>query len=711
MMDLRSKFRVNWSRLLRATLKPPLLGCLILALASILLTYGDTRLERGLRNALFDSYQRFFPRQRLSQHVVVVEIDEQSLAQLGQWPWPRSRLAGLIEQIAGAGAAVIALDAMFVEPDRYSPSMLALQLGLDPADAARLTATLPNSDEVLAHTLHATPTVVALAGIDEQLVAPAHSARVTPVLQRGGHAFDHLRQYPALLRNLPLLDDAANARGAINSEADAGVIHYIPTLVASAAGDLVPSLAIETLRVAVAGTAIRATLDRTGIRQIEVAHFKIPTAPNGNWWLHFSDWRQRPAYSAATVLRGKFKTEDLRDKIVLIGYTALGLLDTVTTPLGPMPGVEVHAEAIENALDGRLLSRAPWMSRLELGLLLALGSLAIWGVARRRPLVATLAFSGGVLALVGFGVYAFLQLGWLIDVANPTAIGSLVWVSVLGATLGEAQTQRWSLRRELAAQREVHARLQGELDAARRIQLGMLPDPITLAAEDRIDIVGQMLPARSVGGDLYDFFRIDSQRLFFIIGDVSGKGLPSALFMALAKALIRGAAQRVDGDPGATLTEVNSALAQDNPEMLFLTAFAGLLDLRSGELVWSNAGHDSPYVIPMGSDLDCPFSAVGPPLCAVDDFVYASRDVRLADRTALCLMTDGVTEAHNAACALFGAPRVTEVLKTLRAGANAATIVQTIADAVTSFVGATEQADDITLLCLRWSAVALSETN
>ena len=367
--------------------------------------------------------------------------------------------------------------------------------------------------------------------------------------------------------------------------------------------------------------------------------------------------------------------------------------------------------SIENALDGRLLARAPWMARLELGFLVALGLIAIGGVSRWRPIYATLALVSGVLALLGFGVYAFVEFGWLIDVANPAAFGALVFASVLGATLGEAQAQRWSLRQELAVERETHARFQGELDAACRIQLGMLPNPAVLADEPRIDIAGRMVPARTVGGDLYDFFRIDPQRLFFLIGDVSGKGLPSALFMALAKALVRGAAQRVDGDPGATLTEVNKALAQDNPEMLFLTAFAGLLNLETGEFIWSNAGHDSPYVIPVGSDLDCPFSAVGPPLCAVDDFVYASRDVRLADRTALCLMTDGVTEAHNAAYALLGAPRVTEVLKTLRAGANATTIVQAIADAVTSFVGATEQADDITLLCLRWTAGALTETN
>ncbi|MBI2801547.1 MAG: CHASE2 domain-containing protein [Gammaproteobacteria bacterium] len=692
---------MNLSRYLRATLNPPLLGTLILALSTAFLAYGETELEQISRSVLFDSYQRWFPRSRVSDPVVVVEIDEQSLAQLGQWPWPRSRLAGLVDEIARAGAAVIAIDALFVEPDRYSPSALALQLGLDPAATASLAATLPNSDEVFARTLRATPTIVAVAGVAESVATPRHANRVTPILQRGGNAFEHLSPYPVLLRNLPLIDDAASAHGAINVEPDAGVVRRVPTLVASTAGDLVPSLAIETLRVAAGRDSVRASIGAAGIHDVEVADLDIPTLPNGEWWLHFSRWEERPAFSAASVLRGTVAADTLRGRIVLIGYTALGLLDTITSPLGRMPGVEVHAEAIENALEGRLLSRARWMARLELGFLIVLGTISIWGVSRWRPMYAAAAFMAGVVALVSFGVYAFLALGWLIDVANPAALGGLVFMSVLGANLGEAQSQRWLLRQELAAEREVHARLQGELDAARRIQLGMLPNPVILAGDRRVDVVGRMMPARTVGGDLYDFFRLDRQRLFFLIGDVSGKGLPSALFMALAKAQFRGAAERVGGDPGATLTEVNKALAQDNPEMLFLTAFAGLLDLDSGELRWSNAGHESPYLLPREDRLDHPFDAVGPPLCVIDDFAYESRCAWLAERAALCLMTDGITEARNAAYELFGAPRVLAALTTLAPDSDSETIVDSVTDAVTDFVGACEQADDITLLCVR----------
>lgn len=694
---------MNVSRYLRATLNPPLLGILILALSTALLAYRETGIEQILRNVLFDSYQRLFPRSRVSDPVVVVEIDEQSLALLGPWPWPRSRLAGLVEEIARAGAAVIAIDALFVEPDRYLPTMLALQLGLDPAATASLTATLPNSDEVFAHTLRATPTVVGVAGVAESITAPRHAARVTPILQRGGNAFEHLPHYPALLRNLPLIDDAAQARGAINVEPDAGVVRRVPTLVASTAGDLVPSFVIETLRLAARRDSLRARIDAAGIHHVEVADLDIPTMPNGEWWLHFSHWEERPAFSAASVLRGTVAADTLRGRIVLIGFTALGLMDTVTSPLGRMPGVEVHAEAIENALEGRLLSRARWMARLELGFLFVLGTIAIWGVSRWRPMYAAAAFLAGVVALLSFGVYTFLVFGWLIDIANPVALGGLVFMSVLAANLGEAQSQRWILRHELAAEREVHARLQGELDAARRIQLGMLPNPAILAGDRRIDIAGCMMPARSVGGDLYDFFRLDQRRLFFLIGDVSGKGLPSALFMALAKAQLRGAAERAGGDPGTTLTEVNKALAADNPEMLFLTTFAGLLDLDSGELRWSNAGHDSPYLITREGSPENPFDAVGPPLCAIDDFAYESRCAWLGEHAALCLTTDGISEAHNATHELFGAPRLLAALATIAPASHAEIIVRIVTDAVTDFVGATEQADDITILCVRWA--------
>ena len=159
---------------------------------------------------------------------------------------------------------------------------------------------------------------------------------------------------------------------------------------------------------------------------------------------------------------------------------------------------------------------------------------------------------------------------------------ALTYGAMLGLTLTEAQRQRRALRRQLEAEREAAARVAGELQAARRIQMGILPAPATvLRGDDRIALYAFLEPARIVGGDLYDFFRLDGDRLFFLVGDVSGHGVAGSLFMAVSKALCKSAALR-SGDLGAMMRESNAEISRDNPEALFVTVWAGLLDARTG---------------------------------------------------------------------------------------------------------------------------------
>ena len=171
---------------------------------------------------------------------------------------------------------------------------------------------------------------------------------------------------------------------------------------------------------------------------------------------------------------------------------------------------------------------------------------------------------------------------------------------MLGLTLTEAQRQRRALRRQLEAEREAAARVAGELQAARRIQMGILPAPATvLRGDDRIALYAFLEPARIVGGDLYDFFRLDGDRLFFLVGDVSGHGVAGSLFMAVSKALCKSAALR-SGDLGAMMRESNAEISRDNPEALFVTVWAGLLDARTGRLEYCNAGHEPVWLLGPG---------------------------------------------------------------------------------------------------------------
>jgi serine phosphatase RsbU (regulator of sigma subunit) len=276
---------------------------------------------------------------------------------------------------------------------------------------------------------------------------------------------------------------------------------------------------------------------------------------------------------------------------------------------------------------------------------------------------------------------------------------------MLAETLAEANRQRRLLQERLQWEREAAARLAGELDAARRIQIGMLPRPEkAFPGERRFEIFASMEPAREVGGDLYDFFMLDADRLFFLVGDVSGKGLPASIFMAVSKALCKSAALRRSGRVDELLQEANAEIARENTQSLFVTAFAGVLDVRNGRLQFCSAGHDAPFAFDSGSGVLARLeSRGGPPLCVLDGFQYTSAEYRMTPKETLCLFTDGVTEAMNPVGELYGIKRLRAVIEAGRPFENPAALVSTIRADVARFAAGAEVADDLTLLGLRWN--------
>jgi serine phosphatase RsbU (regulator of sigma subunit) len=284
---------------------------------------------------------------------------------------------------------------------------------------------------------------------------------------------------------------------------------------------------------------------------------------------------------------------------------------------------------------------------------------------------------------------------------------------MIGGNFIAEQREKRQLAAALEREREVKARLEGELAAARAIQMGLLPHQFP-AFPDRkeIDLYARIEPARDVGGDLFDFLLIDRARLFFMIGDVSGKGIPAALFMAMTKEVVRDAAIRHGAALDRLLAEANRKIGAASNDMtegganlMFVTAFAGLLDVVSGELVYSSAGHDSPLVIMNGKELRELKTDGGPPLGAVEDFDYPLSRDRLEAGAILVLYTDGVTEAQNAAGALYTGRRLTEFLASVTV-TNAKDAVDVVFSEVQRFVGIAEQADDIALLAVSRLAVA-----
>jgi serine phosphatase RsbU (regulator of sigma subunit) len=459
------------------------------------------------------------------------------------------------------------------------------------------------------------------------------------------------------------------------------------------------------LRVGAGEPAFAVRGGAAGVEAVVIGDLSVPTQADGRLWVHYTPHDPSRFISAAAMLDGDADPAELARKLVLVGVTGLGLIDYQSTPLGErMPGIEIHAQVLENIFDGALLMRARWAPWIEALAFVVVGVIVVYSVPRLSPMRSTTLLVVLLIALGAGGFAAYRGADLLLDASVPGAATGFLFAAMLIETLAEANAQKKSLQERLQREREAAARLAGELDAARRIQMGILPrSESVFSAEQRFEISASMEPAREVGGDLYDFFMLDDERLFFLVGDVSGKGLPASIFMAVSKALCKSAALRRGQRIEELLCEANAEIARENPESFFVTVFAGVLDARSGRLEYCCAGHEPPFVVtPEGGTrrLD---EGGGPPLCVLDGFAYASAGYSMSPGEILCVVSDGVTEAMNPAGELYGAGRLGAALQRHRNAEKPAAVVDAIRADVSRFAQNAEVADDLTLLVLRWN--------
>jgi serine phosphatase RsbU (regulator of sigma subunit) len=687
----------------------PLALLLALVLALLLARGGDGPLP-ALRLALFDAYQVYLPRQRLSGPVHIINIDEASLSEYGQWPWPRTLLKDLLERIAEQEPLAIGLDILMPEPDNTSPEALVARL-----PEGRLhdeLALLPSHDALLAEQMRRAPIVLGTAGFLHAEAGTSDALRVWPMRVRGegAHAVTAatlpVMRFPQAMSSLPALQAAARGQGLLSANLEKGIVRRAP-LVGAVGETLVPSLSMELLRVATGTQALEIEAGADGVHSVSVGDLRVPTSPDGTVWINFSAPAIDRYVSALDVMRGRIDPGVLQNKIVIVAMTGLGLSDYKTNARGDLlPGVDTHAQMIESFFDGSFLRRPQWMRWAELAAFGACSLLTIWLLPRQRLLVGVpVAVALGV-SLFGAGALLFARAGLLFD-AGGVALGhAAVCLSLLTSMLVVAVRDRKMSERALQAARESAARTAGELNAARRIQMASLPQAATAFPGERRFEVGALLePAREVGGDLYDFFMLDPDRVFFMVGDVSGKGLPASLFMVVAKALSRSIALRGEADMGLIMNSANRELVRENPEMLFVTSVAGILDAATGRVSLCNAGHDAPRRITADCRVELLQSADGPPLCVMDDFEYPVQQYQLQPGESLCLTTDGIGEAMNETGELYGNERLDRLLTTTATTAPAA-LVQAVRDDVRRHVDGAEASDDLTLLVLRWNGAA-----
>ena len=418
--------------------------CLGLFLA--LRVWDPTPLEM-LRVRTFDLYQNFHPREPTPQPIVIVDLDEESLAKVGQWPWPRTVVSDMVANICDSGAAAIGFDIVFAEPDRMSPAKIAGALhGLTPETRDNLMK-LPSNDQVLADTLKRCRVVLGQAGYFRIIGHESTGIIKTPIAEIGGDPRPFLLNFIDMVRNIPVLDKAGKGHGmfTITPETDS-VVRRVPALL-RVGESIFPTLSIEILRVATGQKAIAAKSDNLGLKGVVVAKKLVPTDNHGRIWVHYAPSDPKRYVSAKDTLNGSLAKDFFSGKLVFIGTSAAGLLDIKSTPVNDaMPGVEVHAQLLETILSGDYLTRPGNAIGAEFSVALLSGLLMIFLMpllGARWTLVLFVVVTG---VLTAGSWYLYVEKGALYDVTFATLSTFLLYGLLTYANYSSEEAQRKQVR-------------------------------------------------------------------------------------------------------------------------------------------------------------------------------------------------------------------------------------------------------------------------
>lgn len=441
------------------TSRAPLIVALIVLAGALLLRSIDPAALVRVRDFAFDTYQRMQPRAYSSETPVrIIDIDEAALAEFGQWPWPRTIVARLIDKLTEMGAAVIAFDAVFAEPDRSSISRMVRDLVAytDPETVQKLAAALQDNDQVMADAM-AQSRVVLGFGFDLK-GGQRPPRKFHGVAFAGDDPSQFLPLQAGIVKPLDILEAAAKGSGSVNTDIESVVVRRVPMLFRVAGQEgLFPALSIEALRVVQEANSYVikssgasgefAFGERTGIVAIKTGNLEVPTDARGRVTLYDTGHQDARFVSARSVLAGEVPANRIEGNVVFVGTSAIGLKDLRNTPVqDAVPGVEVHAQLAEQMIEQKFLARPDFADGAEFLYLLAIGLLFVWLLPRlgasRMALVAAIFIAIGILV----PWFAFARYQLLFDPLYPPVTLAAIYIAGSATAFMRTERERAEIR-------------------------------------------------------------------------------------------------------------------------------------------------------------------------------------------------------------------------------------------------------------------------
>jgi adenylate cyclase len=601
---------------------------IVLLIFLVLIKIQDSNFVRKIENISYDAYQSLFVEKSTFDEVVIIDIDEKSIGEIGQFPWRRDIFANLIQKLNQYGVSVITFDVFFSEDDKQNPKKILEEFNIK-------NDTVLDSDQKLLESIQSSNVVLPVLGDISKYNKDNPSKPKTNIVSKGGDPSDYIYSFKNKITSLEKFNNAAKGVGTISYlDSSDAVLRSLPIFL-KIENDIWPALSLETLRVLHDHKSILINSDEAGINLIKTRKYQIEPDPNAIVYINYKQFDKENYISAVDVLNQNINANKLRDKIAIVGSSAQGIFDFVKIPNGNViPGVETHAHMIENIINNDFIIKNTFTTITENLLLVISLILALIIPNKILPKFSIVFFGGLIFILLSSSIIAY-QFNYFIDVFYIILSSSLLFLTTLYF--------RYLRENEIALDNEKkQIILKREREIAGEVQKKLFPEVF----EDSKLIYAKNIPARDVSGDYYDYIRVNDNEIYFTLADVSGKGIKAGILMANASSVFRSLAKLEK--PVSTIARyVNNQVSDSSYQGMFITAVIGKINIEKQEVEYINHGHEPIMIFDREYNFEYIKSSL-PPLGIMkfdEDSFFQTSVKNIKDKTLL-IYTDGVTEGY-----------------------------------------------------------------
>jgi len=601
---------------------------IVLLIFLFLIKIQDSNFVRKVENISYDAYQSFFIEKSTFEDVVIIDIDEKSIGEIGQFPWRRDIFADLIQKLNQYGVSVITFDVFFSEEDKQNPKKILEEFNINNDNVI-------DSDEKLLESIQLSNVVLPVLGDISMYNKNNSSKPKTNIISKGKDASNYTYSFKNKITSLEKFNNAAKGVGTISYlDSPDAVLRSVPIFL-KIADDIWPALSLETLRVLHGHKSILINSDETGINLIKTRKYQIKPNPNAIVHINYKKFNRENYIPAVDVLNLKINENKLKNKIAIIGSSAQGLFDFVKIPNGNViPGVETHAHLIENIINNDFIIKNIYTTIAENLLLIISLILALIIPNKILPKFSIVFFAGLVFILLSSSIITY-QFNYFVDVFYIILSSSLLFLTTLYF--------RYLRENEIALDNEKkQIILKQEREIAGEVQKKLFPEVF----EDSKLIYARNIPARDVSGDYYDYIRVNENEIYFTLADVSGKGIKAGILMANASSVFRSLAKLEK--PLSTIARyVNNQVSDSSYQGMFITAVIGKINIQKKEVEYINHGHEPIMIFDKNYNFEYIKSSL-PPLGIMkfDDDSFFQTSIKNIEDKILLIYTDGVTEGY-----------------------------------------------------------------